>query len=269
MTGGAYNSTTFDAGCVAGTGDLCGTATDAGSGVAKVELSLERAETGLYLAGTTFSSASENWITANGTTAWSYPLAAATFPADGTYVLSVRVTDVSGNTRTTTTTYRIDRTRPTAVGFTTTNAGTASRLEAGDTFTLTFSEPMVPSTIIAGWNGATSQNVVVRATGSGNSRDRLAVYNAANTTQLPLGTISLNRNDYVTAARTFGVTGTASTIAMSGNSVTITLGTASGNVGTAAAAANATWTPSTGVTDPAGNDMSTTTYTETDNDRDF
>ena len=137
--------------------------------------------------GSTFSSTSQNWIAASGTTSWSYPLAASTFPADDTYTLSVRATDKLGNTTTTTTTFSIDRTRPSAVGLTTSNAGTVSRLDAGDTFTLTFSEAMAPSSIIAGWTGSAAQNVVVRATGSGGAMDQLTVYNATNTTLLPLG----------------------------------------------------------------------------------
>jgi hypothetical protein len=267
--GGAYNNTTFDAGCVAGTGDICGTATDTVSGVSKVELSLQRASTGLYLTGTTFSSASENWITANGTTAWVYPVAATTFPADDTYNLTVRVTDGAGNTRTTTTAFRIDRTKPTAIGFTTSNAGVVSRLDAGDTFTLTSSEPISPSSVIAGWSGTTTQNVVVRATGNGGAKDKLTVYNATNSTLLPLGTLNLKRPDYVAGSMTFGATGTPSTLTMSGSSVTITLGTPSGIPSAAATAANVTWTPDGIATDPAGNGVATTAYTENDNDRDF
>ena len=70
--------------------------------------------------------------------------------------------------------------------------------------------------------------VVVRATGTGGSKDRLTIYNATNTTLLPLGTVSLNRPDYVNAAMTFGLTGTHSTLTMTGSTLTITLGTPSG-----------------------------------------
>jgi hypothetical protein len=269
--GGVYNNTTFDAGCVAGTGDICGTSSDAGSGVATVQISLQRASTGLYLSGTTFGSGSQNWITATGTTAWTYPLAAATFPANDTYVLAVRATDVVGNTTTTTTSFRIDRTVPTVTGLTTTNVsgGLTSRLDAGDTFSLTFSDAMAPGSILAGWSGTTVQNVVVRATGNGGAKDKLVVYNATNTTLLPLGTLNLKRSDYVAGAMTFGLTGTASTLSMSGTTVTIKLGTPSGVPTLAAAAANITWTPDTGATDLAGNAVATTAYTEGDNDRDF
>ena len=69
---------------------------------------------------------------------------------------------------------------------------------------------------------------------------------------------------------TFGATGTPSTMTMSGNSVTITLGTASSTTAatTAAAAANMIWTPAGGA-DLAGNTSATTAYTETDLDSDF
>ena len=276
--GGRYNNTTYDAGCVAGTGDMCGTTADTPAGVAKVEVSVQRASTGLYLSGTTFGSATQSWMTANGTTSWSYELAATTHPADGTYTVTVRATDTVGNAHTSSTAYVIDRTAPTAAGFTTTNTttGAVRKLDTGDTFSLTFSEPVAPSSIISGWNGTSTQYVVVRAAGTGGSKDRLTIYNATNTTLLPLGTVNLNRTDYVTGAVTFGATGTPptgtpSTLTMSGSTLTITLGTPSNNtrIGTAGAAANASWTPAGAVLDLAGNPAITTPYTETDNDNDF
>jgi len=266
----SYNNTSYNNGCATfTTGDICGTAADASSGVGTVQISVRRASTGLYLAGTTFGAASQNWITASGTTAWNYSLAATTFPADDTYTLVVRATDGVGNTSTSTRAFVIDRIQPRGVGFTTTNIATARKLESGDTFTLTYSEAMAPTSIIAGWNGSTTQNVVVRASNSGNKTDKLTVYNASNTALLPLGTIDLKRNDYVTAAMTFCLTGTPSTLSMSGSSLTITLGTPSGTPTVAAAAANASWTPAVGATDVAGNGAATTTYTEADLDNDF
>ncbi|EON24299.1 FHA domain-containing protein [Nocardioides sp. CF8] len=267
-TGGRYNNTTYDAGCVPATGDICGTASDTPSGVSKVEISVQRASTGLYLTGTTFTAASQNWITATGTTSWSYALAATSFPADGTYTLVVRATDAVGNANTTSTAFIIDRIKPTGVGFTTNNFSTPRKLEAGDTYTLTYSEAVAPASIIAGWNGLTTKNVVVRAANS-SSKDKLTIYDATNTTLLPLGTVNL-RGNYVSQARTFGLPGTPSTLTMSGSSLTITLGTPSATITTVAtAAANATWTPAIGATDLAGNAAATTIYTENDLDNDF
>ncbi|GHH78052.1 Ig-like domain repeat protein [Promicromonospora soli] len=267
--GGTYNNATYAAGCAVGAGDLCGTASDLAGDVASVEVSLQRDSTGLYLSGGDFGSTSQEWITATGTTSWDHALTATTFPADDTYTLTVRATDTFGNNTTTTTTFTIDRTKPTATGVTTTNAGTAGRLDQGDTFTLTYSESVDSGSIIPGWNGTTTQNVVVRATGTGGAKDKLAIYNATNTTALPLGNLNLKRSDYVSAATTFGLTGTPTTLTVSGTSLTITLGTPSRTTTIAAAPADITWTPGTGATDLAGNSAATTSYTETDGDSDF
>jgi hypothetical protein len=83
--------------------------------------------------------------------------------------------------------------------------------------------------------------------------------------------VNLKRNDYVLAAMTFGLSGSAarSTLTMNGSSLTVTLGTPSGLPTTAAAAANVAWTPAIGAKDLAGNAAATTIYTETDLDSDF
>jgi hypothetical protein len=128
---------------------------------------------------------------------------------------------------------------------------------------------MAPGSIVPGWTGAAAQNVVVRATGTGSTQDQLTVYDATNATLLPLGSVTLNRTDYVNGAMTFGATGTRSTIAMSGNSFVVTLGTPSVTPGVAGGPANVAWRPAIGAKDLAGNGASTIAFTETDNDRDF
>jgi hypothetical protein len=101
------------------------------------------------------------------------------------------------------------------------------------------------------------------------TNDRLAIRNAANTAQLPLGTVNLGRTDYVFATTTFGASGTASTITQSDNAITITLGTASSGPTTAGFTGSMIWSPAT-ATDRAGNAQSTATRTETGTaDKDF
>jgi chitinase len=57
---------------------------------------------------------------------------------------------------------------------------------------------------------------------------------------------------------------------MSGNAVTITLGTQSAAATAAAAPGSMSWTPSASATDPAGNAVSTTAVTESGAaDKDF
>jgi hypothetical protein len=145
----------------------------------------------------------------------------------------------------------------------TTNGGaTAGLAEAGDKITFSFSEALDPNSILSGWSGAAT-NVVVRLNdGNGSGNDTVTVFNAANTTQLPLGSVNLGRADYTSSSITFGATGTASSMTMSSSTITITLGTQSAAATTAGATGTMTWTPSSSATDAAGNNMSTTTVTE-------
>jgi hypothetical protein len=91
---GAYNTATWNAGCPAP--GICGTASDASSGVAKVELSIRRGAN-TYWNGTAFSGSTEVFFTATGTTAWSFAFAASNFPASASYTIRVRAIDSAGN----------------------------------------------------------------------------------------------------------------------------------------------------------------------------
>ena len=145
----------------------------------------------------------------------------------------------------------VDTTPPTASDVQTANmAATIGKAEAGDTIRFTYSEPMDPGTILGGWVGTTN-NVVVRINNAAGN-DNVAVYDSANIVQTGLGTVTLGGN-YVAANRTFGATGTPSTITQSGSTITVTLGTASGTTTTATAPTSLIWTPSAFATDRAGN----------------
>jgi hypothetical protein len=180
----------------------------------------------------------------------------------GSYTYSITATDVAGNSGTQTGfTVTVDNTAPTGSDVQTANGpgGTVGKAEAGDTVTLTFGEPIDPNSVLAGWTGASS-SVVVRINNA--SPDTLQVWNASNTAQVPLGTVSLANGSYVSANRTFGATGTASTMIMSGSSITITLGTASGTTGTVTTSGVMSWPPTATLTDRAGNACSTLSVSE-------
>jgi hypothetical protein len=183
--------------------------------------------------------------------------------AAGTYNYTVTSTDVAGNSGTQTFTVTVDNTAPTGTDIQATNGGAnAGRPEQNDTITFTFSEPIDPDSILAGWTGSAT-NVVVRVNNNIPTNDQVQIFNAANTAQLPLGNVNLGRTDYVTANRTFGASGTASSMTMSGNAITVVLGTQSGAGTTAAATGTMVWTPSATATDPAGNAASVAPVTET------
>jgi hypothetical protein len=168
-----------------------------------------------------------------------------------------------------------DNTVPSAFAVQATNVagGTLGKPELGDTLTLTYSETMDWSTILAGWDGGTTTNVGLVLINGGSSSDYIQIYSLGQV-QLPLGNVYLNRTDVAAGGAgtyvTFGETGTPTTMTASGAALTFVAGTASGTVGTAGAAGAMTWTPSTAATDRAGNASTATTRTESGtSDRDF
>jgi hypothetical protein len=131
----SYNGAGWSAGCA--TAGLCGTASDGGSGLQRVEFSLRRGS-GNYWDGTSFGSASEVFLTATGTAAWSYGFAGSSFPADGAYSVRVRAVDVAGNVESASSrTFTVD----TAAPATTVDSQPADPTSAtGATFTFSSSE---------------------------------------------------------------------------------------------------------------------------------
>jgi hypothetical protein len=178
--------------------------------------------------------------------------------AAGSYTYTVTSTDVAGNSGNQTFSVTVDNTAPTGSDVQTTNGGaTAGRPEANDTVTFTYSEPIDPNSILAGWTGSAT-SVVVRINNNTPTNDQLQVFNSGNTAQLPLGNVNLGGTGYVNASRTYN----PSSMSMSGNSITVVLGTASG-AGITSAATTMVWTPSATATDRAGNAASTANVTET------
>jgi hypothetical protein len=189
----------------------------------------------------------------------------------GSKSFSVTSTDVAGYTRVQNYTVTVDNTQPAAADVQTTNVagGTNGRAQLGDTIIFTFSEQIDPYSILSGWTGA-STSVVVRLIDGGCtlllcSDDSFAIYNAANSSPLPFGTVNLNRADYngglgllgANSPITFGASGTASTMVQSGSAITITLGTASATANTAGGSGTMAWNSTTTPYDAAGNTATT------------
>ena len=213
-------------------------------------------------------------VTRSGAT-WSTSL---TGLGQATYTVQATQSDSSGNTTTTPeATFTVDTIAPTRVSMGAANGGTtAGHIDGGDTITFTYSEPMLASSILPGWSGSSAASVKVRFF-SGSSSDSFTVLDSASGANVKLeagttatGGVSLGSNNYVTGTVNFSATLTQSA---DGKSFTVTLtGTAdqpSRIVSGSQSAKNMTWTPKAGPTDLAGNALSVTTFTESDNDRDF
>jgi hypothetical protein len=181
--------------------------------------------------------------------------------AAGSVSYSLTATDANANARTESGfTVAVDNTAPTGTDIQAVNGGaTVGLAEAGDKISFSFSKTIDPNSVLAAWTGA-STPVVVRLNQA--TKDTVTIYNSTNATQLPLGTVTLNATDYTTASITFGASGSASTMVMSGNQIVVTLGTQSAVATTAAATGTMSWTPAATATDASGNPTSTTAVTE-------
>jgi len=133
--GGLYGAAFWNAGCSGGAG-VCGGASDQ-SGIASVKVSILQQNTGKYWNGASFSSTSEVFNTASGTTSWRYPLAVPS--PDGSYTVHVRATDTPGNTTSSASqvsaTFTIDTTPPPPPTITSGPGATTTSTSATFTFT--------------------------------------------------------------------------------------------------------------------------------------
>jgi hypothetical protein len=217
---------------------------------------------GDYWNGSSFASAVQVFNLASGTTSWSYGMAGASFPTNGSYTVSVRTTDNVGNVSSvTTTTFTIDRTAPTATNITMNNNGTLGRANEDDTLVVTYGETMDASTFCSTWvnDGSTKTlsggNVVVTITDHGTD-DTFSVSTTSGCT-LRFGSVALNAN-YVTSTVNFSGNGSnASSVSWNPttNQLTITLGNGNGQ-STGVVASVPSYTPDSALKDLAGNTVS-------------
>lgn len=150
--------------------------------------------------------------------------------------------------------------------------GTAGRIGPGDSFNVTYTRLMQPSSVLAGWTG-TSQAVVVRLRDGGllgrtGSDDTIDVFTTTNfNTPVNLGSVNL-RGNHVKSKKTaaFNATMTMQTVTVNGSSatkITITItALVSGSVRTAGGTPTMIWTPSALALGVAGGSTSTAPITE-------
>jgi hypothetical protein len=217
----------------------------------------------IYSGSTVTGTALQTKTATRSGTSWS---TTASTLAVGTYTVQATQTDTSGNTGTSSAnTFSVDTAKPTATSVTATNktGGTAGKIENGDTVTFTYSEPIAAASVWSGWNGS-STSVKVTFTDAF-SADTFAVVTATTGT-INLGSVATNGN-YVSANTTFTSTMVRSA---DGASIVVTLGTPTSVQSTAVTAKNMKWTVGAGITDLAGNSITTpASYTETVSDVDF
>ena len=107
VNGTTYKPTAYYGGCgtpSSGTpaqtdGDVCGTSSDATSGVDTVKVEIQRASDSKYWNGSGWVSTA-TWNDATGTTTWSFAFTDPTGDPSETYTLTAQATDKAGNTKT-------------------------------------------------------------------------------------------------------------------------------------------------------------------------
>ena len=213
--------------------------------------------------------------TAVALTAGSYPVGGVTYNyrsaqltagalPNGNRSFTITATDAAANVTPVTNSVTIDSTAPAPSNISATG-GIAGRPEVNDVLTLTTTDTLDSFSLLANWTGAatTVQVRFVNNTGA----DRLQVWNAAGTTQVPFGTIALGRTDFTTGTLAFN----GSTMSQTNGVITVTLGApVVGAVTTVAGTGTMVWTPSATATDRAGNAMPTAAFNEpAPADRDF
>jgi hypothetical protein len=179
---------------------------------------------------------------------------------DGAYPTRIVVADNAGvKTTSAPQTIVIDNHLPTGADVQTGNGGgIAGRIQTSDTITLTYSEPIAPATVVSGWTGS-NRAIKVRIADT----DTVDFYDGNDTTRLNLTSTAADLTlggDYVPSLTKFDAT-----MAMSGNSITITLGTltlGTPNTLVSPATTTMTWKPSAAATDLSGHPTATTTVTE-------
>jgi hypothetical protein len=231
---------------------------DAGSPIATATADVSTVTTGATAAALAAGTWTIGGVTYNYRSA---QLTASNKLTEGTKTFAITATDSFAHTATTGGfSVVVDNTRPAGSSLTTTNhaGGVGGKAEAGDTISFVYTEPIDPNSVIVGWDGTATSVTLRLLNAGGGGGDRVQIWDATDTTQLPLGIVRLGATGYTTTAVSF----TNSTMTISGNAVTIVLGTPNGPVGNAVVSSNTRWTPTTVTTDWAGSATRNTAVNE-------
>ncbi len=124
------------------------------------------------------------------------------------------------------------------------NGNKAGKAQSGDTITFTFAGAVVPSLVLAGWDGSATLVTVHFENNAKN--DVLTVRDSLGSTLAALGSVSLG-GDY-----SFTVDFNFSVMTASGNTVTVSLGLLSGKVKERPNATTMVWTGPTNTVTESG-----------------
>ena len=195
-----------------GTGTIQGTSSETGGpGVSSVQVNIENTTTGKWYDGSGFNASTVQWLTATGTTTWTYPLAASKLTDGSSYTVSSQATDTVGKTQSipATASFIYDTTAPTIAP----SAPSGTITTGGPiTYTVTYADANFNSSTLA------RANITLNKTGTAN------------------GTLGVSGTGLTRTVTISGITGDGSL------GISIVAGTASDLAGNLAPAAGPTTT---------------------------
>lgn len=216
------------------------------SGIGSVRANVSAITTGQ--SAVMLSSAEGPFTVAGVAYAYRSALLTASSPLSGTKSFTVTATDALGRSSSPASFSVTVENAPFAGSQIATANGTGSsgKADKGDTVSFTYNKAPDPYAILPGWSGALASTVAVSIVNNSSS-DTLTV------TGTRLGSVALEGN-YVSETTTFS----GSTIALSGSTVTVTLGQPSASTRSETGKNELAWTPSSSAYDLAGNAAATT-----------
>ena len=187
----------------------------------------------------------------------------------GTFAASVTLTDAAGATANKSLSITITGTTITSVVLQN-NGSTQGKLEKGDSIVITYSAALSVSSICSAWSGNgtdqslnTNNEVTVSVSNGAGAADDVLTVTDTNCT-FNFGSLDLGSGSYVSAATSFGGTGSnksAVTWTAATHTLTITLGTLKTGTVTTAAASAPIYTESGSVLDGSGYGIANSPYT--------
>jgi hypothetical protein len=209
----SYNAARWNAGCT--TAGICGTATDAGSGIPAVGVRIQRSSNNQYWNGSAWQTTAVT-LQATGTTAWSRALPTSALSNGVTYTVTVTASDTAGNAATAATrSFTYDTSGPTTSGGNIVTSNKNGAVAANDSFAVTFGEALDPTTVpatatlsLTRSNGTTSY-AVTGLTNGNRSTGSTGYLTSSSTTRTVsyAGTLTLGNGNRTV---TFRVTGACS-----------------------------------------------------------
>jgi hypothetical protein len=249
--GSRKNTTRYNAGC--SPVGICGTASDATSGVASVTATIQRSSDSFFWNGTTWQSGTFT-LTATGTTSWNISLPVAQLVNGVTYTVTATAHDNGGlNSSNATSAFVYDTTAPTPTSVTVTN--NTGSVQVSDTFTVTFSENIDPATV-----GSTATLSITQ----GHTGDTFYAISGLTNGAQDTAAKGYLQNPPTGTTYTVSYAGTLTLVGTTGVLFTVTPGTCSGDCSQLNTQMNQkgpwVYAPATSITDTAGN-AATGSYT--------